>query len=74
MDAADSAVAAIEHAFDLLAYSPFSCRKALLCDNPLIREIVIPFGRAGYVALFEIENAQTVTVGAVRHPLEEDYH
>jgi hypothetical protein len=48
--------------------------KALLCDNPLIREIVIPFGRAGYVALFEIENAQTVTVTALRHQREEDYH
>ena len=29
---------------------------------------------AGYVALFEIENAQTVTVTAVRHQREEDYH
>lgn len=74
VSAADRALAAIEHAFDLLAYSPFSCRKALLCDNPLIREVVIPFGRAGYVALFEIDNAQTVTVTAVRHQREEDYH
>jgi plasmid stabilization system protein ParE len=74
LNAADRALAAIERAFELLAYSPFSCRKALLCENPLIREVVIPFGRAGYVALFEIEDARTVTVTAVRHQREEDYH
>jgi plasmid stabilization system protein ParE len=74
VNAADRALAAIERAFELLAYSPFSCRKALLCDNPRIREVVIPFGRAGYVALFEIEDARTVTVTAVRHQREEDYH
>jgi ParE toxin of type II toxin-antitoxin system, parDE len=28
----------------------------------------------GYVALFEIEDASTVTVLAVRHQLEDDYH
>jgi plasmid stabilization system protein ParE len=72
--AAERALDAIEQAFRLLAYSPFSCRKALLADNPRIREIVIPFGRSGYVALFEIEDARTVTVCAVRHPREQDYH
>jgi plasmid stabilization system protein ParE len=72
--AAERALDAIEQAFRLLAYSPFSCRKALLADNPRIREIVIPFGRSGYVALFEIEDARTVTVCAVRHQREQDYH
>lgn len=74
LDAAERAVDAIERAFELLAYSPFSCRKSLLADNPRIREVVIPFDRAGYVALFEIEDGRTVTVAAIRHQREDDYH
>jgi mRNA-degrading endonuclease RelE of RelBE toxin-antitoxin system len=35
---------------------------------------VISFGASGYVALFEIDDATTVTVLAVRHQREEDYH
>jgi len=52
---------------------PFSCRKAQP-DNPFLREMVIPFGAAGYVALFEIEDSNTVTVLAIRHQREDDYH
>ena len=74
LDAAERAVDAIERAFELLAYSPFSCRKALLAEKARIREVVIPFDRAGYVALFEIEDGRTVTVAAIRHQREEDYH
>lgn len=73
LEAAERALTAIERAFELLAFSPFSCRKALLCDNPRIRELVIPFGRAGYAALFGIEDGRTVTVAAIRHQREEDY-
>jgi len=36
--------------------------------------MLIPFGRSGYVALFEVESASTVTILAVRHQLEDDYH
>ncbi len=74
LDAADRALADIERAFELLTYSPFSCRKALLQKNPRWREILIPFGHSGYVALFEIDDDRTVTVAAVRHQREEDYH
>ena len=74
LDAAERALAAIERAFELLTYSPFSCRKALLQKSPRWREILIPFGHSGYVALFEIDDDQTVTVTAVRHQREEDYH
>jgi len=35
---------------------------------------VIPFGAAGYVALFEIDNDKTVTILAVRHQREDDFH
>ena len=71
--AAGHALQAIEEGFRLLAFSPFSCRKALRA-NPMLRELLIPFGSAGYVALFEIDGRNTVTVLAVRHQREDDYH
>ena len=42
--------------------------------SAFVRELIIPFGNAGYVALFEIEGATTVNILAVRHQLEDDYH
>jgi plasmid stabilization system protein ParE len=39
-----------------------------------LRELTIAFGVSGYVALFEIDGAKTVTVLAVRHQREDDYH
>jgi plasmid stabilization system protein ParE len=74
LGAAERALAAIEQALALLAYSPFSCRKASLQKSPRWRELLIPFGHSGYVALFEIDDDRTVTVAAVRHQREEDYH
>ncbi len=74
LDAAERALEAIAHALDLLAYSPFSCRKALFQKNPRWRELLIAFGHSGYVTLFEIDDGHTVTVAAVRHQREEDYH
>jgi plasmid stabilization system protein ParE len=64
---------AIGKATRLLEDFPFSCRKAV-ADNPFLRELVIPFGAAGYVLLFEVEDADTVTILAVRHQREDDYH
>jgi plasmid stabilization system protein ParE len=72
LEAAARAQAATEAGIELLSFSPFSCRKA--ADNPLVRELVIPFGGAGYVALFEIDGPATVTILAVRHQREDDYH
>ena len=73
--AAEKAREAIAMAMELLEVFPFSCRKALGGDgNPFLRELIIPFGAAGYVALFEIENRDIVTILAVRHQREEDYH
>ncbi|USX27519.1 type II toxin-antitoxin system RelE/ParE family toxin [Oxalobacteraceae bacterium OTU3CINTB1] len=68
----ERALQAIRNAIQSLERSPFSYRKATV-DNPFLRELVIPFGSAGYVALFEIDNAQTVTVLAVRHQREDDF-
>ncbi len=70
--AAHSARQAIGRATELLTEFPFTCRKAEV-SNPYLRELIIPFGDAGYVALFEIENTQTVTILAVRHQREDDY-
>jgi plasmid stabilization system protein ParE len=67
------ALASIDSALGLLVLSPYSCRK-VTTGTPVLRELVIPFGSAGYVALFEIEPPSTVTVHAVRHQREDDYH
>ncbi len=70
--AAERALDAIREAIELLRFSPFSCRKAL-ADRPFLRELIVPFGSAGYVALFEIGSGRTVNILAVRHQREEDY-
>ena len=72
LEASERALDVSDRAWTILEWFPFSCRKAE-DSNPFVREIVIPFGSAGYVALFEIENQQTVTVLAVRHQREDDY-
>ena len=75
ISAAERAEAAIAKAIEVLEVFPFSCRKALGGPGtPFLRELIIPFGGAGYVALFEIEGPRTVTILAVRHQREEDYH
>lgn len=72
-DAAQASVDAIREAVEKsLARSPFAYRKA--AESPFLRELLIPFGRAGYVALYDILDATTVMVLAVRHQLEDDYH
>lgn len=66
------ALQAIKNAVALLAAMPFTCRK--VGPSPFIRELVIPFGSSGYVALFEIVDSARVIIGAVRHQREDDYH
>lgn len=51
-----------------------TCYRKAVADDPFLRELVIPFGASGYVALAEIDNERTVTVLAVRHQREDDYH
>ena len=65
------ALNAISQGMRLLSWSPYSCRKAEL-GNGRSRELIVPFGGAGYVVLFEIVG-DDVIVGAVRHQREEDY-
>jgi len=73
--AGDKAREAIAKAIELLEVFPFTCRKALGGDgNPFLREFVVPYGRSGCVALFEIGNSDAVTLLAVRRRREEGCH
>jgi plasmid stabilization system protein ParE len=73
LDRAQAAIDAIRAtAQHRLAITPFSFRKA--AQNPAQRELIIPFGSTGYVALYEIVSPSKVVVLAVRHQREEDYH
>ena len=69
---AERALDAIGDAFQLLARMPYTCRKA--GTSPFLRELVISFGATGYVALFEIVDAHSVVIAAVRHQREDDFH
>ena len=72
LDLAEKALNAISDGFTSLSRSPFICRKA--DQSPFLRELIIPFGRSGYVALFEIVHSTLVVIAAVRHQREDDYH
>lgn len=72
-DAAQAVIDALRNAVqNHLSRTPFIYRKA--GDSAFVRELIIPFGHSGYVALFEIEDADAVNILAVRHQLEDDYH
>lgn len=71
--AAQRARKAIGAGVKLLQQFPFTCRK-VIPENAFLREMVISFGAAGYVALFEIENDETVTILAIRHQREDDFY
>jgi plasmid stabilization system protein ParE len=72
-DAAQLAIDAIEAGVaSHLSRTPFIYRKAR--ESPFLRELVIPFQAAGYVALYEIEGGSVVNVLAIRHQLEDDYY
>jgi plasmid stabilization system protein ParE len=72
-DLAQSAIDAVRAAItNQLAATPYSFRKA--GKSPTRRELIIPFGATGYVALYEIVSQSNVLVLAVRHQREEDYH
>ena len=72
LDLPDLAVGAIEGALLTLRRHPYTCRK--MSDSPFWRELVISFGRTGYVAQFEIASDDLVIVAAIRHQREDDYH
>ncbi|MDM0116395.1 type II toxin-antitoxin system RelE/ParE family toxin [Variovorax sp. J22R133] len=66
------AIQAIRAEVRVLETNPFTCRIA--DADRLERELVIPFGASGYVALFRIIDDQSVVVAAIRHQREDDCH
>jgi plasmid stabilization system protein ParE len=72
LDIAARAIESNKQACELLAHSPFSCRKT--GESAFVRELIIAFGGSGYVAMFEICDDKQVIIGAIRHQLESDYH
>ena len=63
---------AIEHHFALLETEPGMGRP--LDDLPELRELIIPFGDSGYVALYHHEVANDhVSILAFRHQKEAGY-
>ncbi|HET7268757.1 MAG TPA: type II toxin-antitoxin system RelE/ParE family toxin [Oleiagrimonas sp.] len=73
IEAAHRALVAIIKGADLLRQFPFTCRK-VDPHNPLLRELLVSFGTSGYILQYEIEDDHTVTILAVRHQREDDYH
>lgn len=73
LTSAERAREAIAKAFDFLRAFPFACRRAS-SEHVFLREMLIEFGHSGYVALYEIEENRIVTILAVRHQREDDYH
>jgi plasmid stabilization system protein ParE len=73
LDEAQFVIEAVRSAaIDQLATTPYSCRKA--GKSSTRRELIIPSGATGYVALYEIAGPKSVVILAVRHQREEDYH
>lgn len=72
LELAEPAIVALRAGVATLKTSPFTCRKA--SQRPFLRELIIPFGHSGCVALFEIVGPNDVVISAVRHQLEDDYH
>jgi plasmid stabilization system protein ParE len=62
----------ISRGMEMLKDFPFTCRKASPA-NPFLRELIIPFGSSGFIVLFDIEDASTVTIIAVRHQRQDDF-
>jgi plasmid stabilization system protein ParE len=55
-----------------LSTTPYSYRK--VGARPSLRELIVPFGAAGYVLRFDIRTPELVLVIGARHQREEDYH
>lgn len=77
-DAAQEAIDIIRSEIEVhLTRSPFIFRKANCSpapSNPFLRELLIPFRRGGYLALYEIDGGERIHILAIRHQLEDDYH
>lgn len=68
--AAQRAAKAISEHFTLLTSQPQMGRPFV--DAPALRELLIPFGATGYVALYRLE-ADNIIILAFRHMKEAGY-
>jgi plasmid stabilization system protein ParE len=71
---ADAALERIDQAVKKLEIIPHSCRKASFEDGIQLRELIIDQGSSGYIALFEIRPEGVVSILAIKHQRESDYH
>ncbi len=55
-----------------LSRTPYSYRK--VGARPTLRELIVPFGAAGYVLRFDIRTPELVLVIGARHQHEQDCH
>ncbi len=54
------------------ATAPYSYRK--VGARSTLRELIIPFGKDGYILRFDIRSPELVLVIGARHQCEEDFH
>ncbi|MFN3363449.1 MAG: type II toxin-antitoxin system RelE/ParE family toxin [Allorhizobium sp.] len=72
--AADKVYDAVAHHLVLLVDFPMIGRRVNVYDDTImLREILVPFGQAGYIILFEVVDADTLSILAIRHQREDDY-
>ncbi len=64
----------IRDAISVLAKLPMVGRPARQQGDLSLRELLIPFGRSGYVVLYRIGPGALVSILAARHQLEETFH
>jgi plasmid stabilization system protein ParE len=75
MHLADKAIGEILKGYDFLKIFPQSCRLASFNEpGNTYRELIVNFGKSGYLVLFQINDEKTLTIVAVKHQRESGYH
>ena len=70
---ADEAINVIRQAaLSHLSTTPYSYRK--VGARSTLRELIIPFGKTGFILRFDIRSPELVLVIGARHQREEDFH
>lgn len=73
LDVAEVAVKVIRQAaLSHLSTTPYSYRK--VGARSTLRELIVPFGKTGYVLRFDIRSPELVLVIGTRHQREEDFY
>lgn len=72
---AERALDTIDSAINAMRQHPYICR---IAAGGMLgrywRELIVNFGSSGYLVLFEITGEETLTIVAVKHQRESDYH